>query len=229
MMLMDDDDDGEMTRNKNETMRRSKRVNIDYYFVPQMERKKGYMVHVTTKGDKVTWKNGTSVSKGGCVCVCMFQSERLIFLEERDGDLVHGRSLHTKHEFPSMCVLGLRPRFFLGICNTVSIVELVNAAMDPCISLFSPADGNVPFVEDDDGVVVVEEDTFDAHVPMTGVAVCLTSHTVGVKKVQPPSCCGSRLLGGRPRRRLRIGCPVGDMMIWVDGGAGVLDCCCCCC
>lgn len=139
------------------------------------------------------------------VLMCVFQSERLIFLEERDDDLVQGRSLHTKHEFPSICVLGLRPLFFLGICNTVSIVELVNAAMDPCISLFS----NVPLAEEHGVVVDILSPSallLDAHVvPMTGVAVCLTSQTVGVKNVHPPSCCGSLLLGGRPRRRLRIG------------------------
>lgn len=42
-------------------------------------------------------------------------------------------SFQTKHEFPMICVFGFLPLFLRGICNTMSMLELVNAAIDPFI------------------------------------------------------------------------------------------------
>ena len=68
-------------------------------------------------------------------------------------DRVAVNSFHTKHEFPAIWVFGFLPRFFLGICNTVSISELVKAAIDPSITSFAAFD--VKTLLDDDCVVLV--------------------------------------------------------------------------
>lgn len=48
----------------------------------------------------------------------------------------------------------------------------------------------------------------------------LTSHTVGVRNVQPPSSVGSRIFGGRPLLRFKIGCPDSDSIICVEDAGG---------
>ena len=68
-------------------------------------------------------------------------------------DRVAVNSFHTKHELPAIWVLGFLPRFFLGICNTVSISELVKAAIDPSITSFAVFD--VKTLLDDDCVLLV--------------------------------------------------------------------------
>lgn len=100
------------------------------------------------------------------------------------------KSRQTKHELPAICVFGLRPRFFLGIWSTASMLALVNAAIEPSIAAVSS---------------LLSSSRAWSSCCWAGE---LTVHTVGVRNVQPPSQDGSRRLGGRPRRRFKIGSPV---------------------
>lgn len=117
------------------------------------------------------------------------------------------RSFHTKQEFPANWVFGLRPRFFLGICSTVSRSELVNAVKD----LSRPAS--------------LFLSSFCDCCCCVDAAFCepdeLTFQTVGVMKVQsPPFQAASRMMGGLPRRRLIKGSPSSVNRISVDGASG---------
>ena len=77
-----------------------------------------------------------------------------------------------------MCVFGLRPRFFFGIGKTVSMSAPVNAVI---ASVMWPSSSSSD-ADDDDMFVEARDDG-----GMDGLAVVVTFHTVGDRKVQPPS------------------------------------------
>lgn len=132
------------------------------------------------------------ISKG--LCVTHNYGREIYFL--LDDERVAGISFQTKQELPAICVLGFRPRFRLGIGRTVSRFKLVNAVMELSMLLGSSAAGGFPAVV---------------------VLLLFTFQTVGARNSQPPFQDGSRILGGRPLRRLRMGSPVAVNKIVAEG------------
>lgn len=151
---------------------------------------------------------GAVTGYSSCFISCCCWASFIAFVDLLVADI----SFQTKQEFPTIWVLGFLPLFFLGVCKDVSVPELEKAAISPLLTdaVGSCWSGQAGSSDTD---------------PFWDCCWYLTSQTVGVKNVHPPSKEDSLELGGLPLLRLRMGCPSSSITIWVDGGNGGLWSC----